>query len=153
MNKKVILSASYHHHNTINLVKNTFDEASSDWFNLLKDDISELNLLKYEEVVICSGIYFQKLHKKVLEYVSNNRDVLASKKVFIIITAGTTPKYHLRKSEKYLKSLGIKDVKLFSCLGFDTYGPLKLVGGKNRNRPNELDLFDLQQFMKEHHLT
>jgi hypothetical protein len=34
----------------------------------------------------------------------------------------------------------------FSCLGFNTSGPLRFVGGKNKEHPNEEDLDNARKF-------
>lgn len=34
----------------------------------------------------------------------------------------------------------------FSCRGYTTYGPFKLVGGKNNGRPNKEDLENARNF-------
>jgi hypothetical protein len=36
----------------------------------------------------------------------------------------------------------------FSCKGFNTFGPLKLVGGINKGRPNESDLNKAENFAR-----
>jgi hypothetical protein len=36
----------------------------------------------------------------------------------------------------------------FSCNGWDTWGPLKLVGGTNKGRPNEQDLQEARVFAR-----
>jgi len=34
----------------------------------------------------------------------------------------------------------------FACPGYDTWGPFKLIGGKNKNHPNENDIKNAIQF-------
>jgi flavodoxin len=44
----------------------------------------------------------------------------------------------------------------FHCKGWDTYGPLKLVGGHNKGQPNEEDLKNAEIFaesVKKDHLN
>jgi len=36
----------------------------------------------------------------------------------------------------------------FICRGLDTFGPLKLIGGVNKRRPNEADLEAARKFAK-----
>lgn len=38
---------------------------------------------------------------------------------------------------------------VFSCPGFDTFGPFKLVGGIAKGRPNEGDIDDAVNFFKK----
>ncbi len=48
------------------------------------------------------------------------------------------------KSFNILKTFEI--IGEFSCLGLDTIGPLKLVGGINKGHPDEKDLDDARKF-------
>jgi flavodoxin len=50
--------------------------------------------------------------------------------------------------DKLLKK-GFDVIGEFNCLGFDTAGPLKAIGGLNKNRPNEKDLKKAQDFARE----
>ena len=36
----------------------------------------------------------------------------------------------------------------FSCRGFDTVGPFKLIGGVNKGRPDERDLENAKKFAR-----
>ena len=54
-------------------------------------------------------------------------------------------KYHKAMQEK-LASKGLKVVDEFSCRGFDTFGPLFLIGGLNKGKPDEKDLENARQF-------
>lgn len=49
--------------------------------------------------------------------------------------------------EKLLEK-GFDIIGEFSCRGFDTYGPWKLIGGKNKGRPNGKDLEKAKEFGK-----
>ncbi|MGV8176958.1 MAG: hypothetical protein ACP5NX_04105 [Candidatus Bilamarchaeaceae archaeon] len=37
----------------------------------------------------------------------------------------------------------------FACKGWDTFGPLKMVGGINRGRPNDGDLKKAKEFARK----
>jgi hypothetical protein len=45
--------------------------------------------------------------------------------------------------------LGYRVVGTFCCPGFDTWWPLRLVGGLNKGRPNEADLTRAREFARE----
>lgn len=62
------------------------------------------------------------------------------------------PKGYQRRVSNYFKKLDLENVLMFSCIGFDTYGPLKLIGGVNRNRPNQDDVVKLQEFLLKNNL-
>lgn len=52
------------------------------------------------------------------------------------------------KSLKIFNSRGFNVIADFNCKGFDTFGPLKIVGGINKDHPNEDDLNDAKKFAK-----
>ena len=54
-------------------------------------------------------------------------------------------KYHNVLKDK-LASKGFKVVDEFACRGFDTFGPLFLIGGLNKGKPDEKDLENARQF-------
>ena len=37
---------------------------------------------------------------------------------------------------------------VFSCKGYDTYGPFKLIGGLNKHNPDEKDIQNAVQFFE-----
>ena len=53
-----------------------------------------------------------------------------------------------RALEKKLRERGFKIIGKFSCLGFNTYGPFKLIGGISKGRPNEKDLENARIFAR-----
>jgi len=96
-----------------------------------------------------SGIYFGKHHKNLLNLV-DKLPKLDGKKAFIFSSSGTKEgklfnKFHKSIKEK-LRKKGVNVIGEFSCLGFDTYGPLKLIGGISKGRPNEKDLENARVF-------
>lgn len=73
-------------------------------------------------------------------------DEVENKDAFTFITNGNgKPNKWLNEklSEKGFKVLGD-----FNCKGFDTYGPIKLVGGHNKGHPNKEDLKNAEFFAK-----
>lgn len=71
------------------------------------------------------------------------------KKAFIFSTRGArliiTGHQELKAS---LKTKGFKIIGEFSCLSHDSVGPLRLVGGINKGRPNKKDIKRAQEFAK-----
>ena len=74
---------------------------------------------------------------------------LTDKKAFIFSTSGrtvnTTSKFHKKLREK-LQAKGFNIAGEFNCAGLDTYGLMKIVGGLNKERPNEEDLKQAEAF-------
>jgi len=106
------------------------------------------NILDYDLLGFGSGIYFWKHHKKLLEFVRSLKSG-EGKKVFVFSTSGLPfPGMFHRALKKELIKKGFKIVGEFNCLGWDTVGPLKFVGGINKGRPNEKDIQRARGFAK-----
>ena len=136
MNKTIIIYASAHHGNTYKLVDaiaNRYDVAQIDAADQHKVDLSEYDLIGF-----ASGIDFGKFYESVELFLKEN--LPENKKVFFLYTcardSGTFTKSI--KDEALKKSATI--VGEYGCRGYNTYGPWKLVGGMNKNHPNEDEL-------------
>jgi len=66
---------------------------------------------------------------------------MKGKKAFIFSTHGAKEikNYH-NELKKKLVEKGFDIVGEFDCVGWDTYGPLALTGGINKDRPDESDV-------------
>jgi flavodoxin len=81
---------------------------------------------------------------------------MKNKKMFIFSTSGVKngilqwpygSDFNKAIKEKLLKK-NFDIIGNFSCRGFDTVGPFKLVGGISKGRPNEKDLKRAENFVK-----
>ncbi len=92
-----------------------------------------------------SGIYFGKHHKELLSCIENLK--IMGKKVFIFSTSGKGIGGILHSAaKKILHEKGCEIVGEFACKGYDTFGPLKLVGGINKGCPGEKELSQARDF-------
>ena len=57
-------------------------------------------------------------------------------------------KVEKEKTDKKLEEKNKICLGIFSCKGFDNYGPFKLIGGINKGKPNEDDTQNLIKFLK-----
>ena len=100
---------------------------------------------KYDLIGFGSGIYFFRHHKNLLKFVDDLPK--ANKKAFIFSTyGGGSPKFYHEALRKRLMARKFKILGEFSCKGFDTFGPLKLIGGINKGKPDENDLENARKF-------
>lgn len=145
--KTLIIYESIHHGNTEKVAKVIADVLEA---KLVKPEELDINTVaEYDLIGFGSGIYVGKHHKDLL----NTVDKLSSqkdKKAFIFSTSGAgggkgTDKNH-KALKKKLTEKGFTIMGEFSCKGFDTVGPLKLIGGVNKGRPNEDDLSKAANF-------
>ena len=121
-------------------------------------DVHSVNPLKLQNYTIIgfgSGIFDQKHHKSLLEFV-DNMPQFDNKKVFIFSTSGISREIALKESKiiddphtplrQKLTSKGCVIVDEFNCAGFNDNSFLKLFGGMNKGKPNAEDLNGAKQF-------
>lgn len=53
---------------------------------------------------------------------------------------------YIKTAEELIKSKDASFAGYYSCSGYDTWGPFKLIGGKNKNHPDENDIKKAIQF-------
>ncbi|MCK5434202.1 MAG: flavodoxin family protein [Dehalococcoidales bacterium] len=142
--KNLIIYVSIHHGNTEKVAKAMAEILSAE---LVKPhDVDITALPKYDLIGFGSGIYFGKYHKSLLSLV-DKLPVLKSKKAFIFYTSDRTEPN--RELKEKLLAKGFDIIGEFSCRGWDTWGPLKLIGGISKGRPNKEDLEKARNFAKD----
>ncbi len=111
------------------------------------DKVDGYNILDYDLIGFGSGIYYGKADKKLMEFIDNLPPV-KNRKAFVFTTSGKgNPAYSSSLGEKVSVN-GFKVIGEFSCKAFDAWGPLKLIGGINKGRPNAQDLENAEIFIK-----
>ena len=115
---------------------------TTDNFDLCKSE--DIKLGDYDLIGFASGIYMGKLHGKLIRFIKTNQSKL--KNIFLVYTSGS--KKYGKKIKKELTDLGLSVIDTFSCKGFDTYGPWKLIGGLAKKHPNENDFANYSLFIK-----
>ena len=140
--KTAIVYASVHHGNTKKIVDEIAKNEELDLIDATQ--IKEKNLSEYDLIGFASGIYFGKFHQSVLDFASVNE--IEDKKVFLICTYGGSEAY--KSIEQIIESKGAEIVGKFSCKGYDTFGPFKLIGGVAKGHPNDRDLVAAVDFFE-----
>ncbi|MEV0080479.1 flavodoxin family protein [Nocardia neocaledoniensis] len=114
-------------------------------------EISPVELAEYDLVGFGSGVYFMALDKRLRAFV----DALPEgqgREVFVFATSGMSePSFrpYLRNLGDQLTGNGYELVGGFACRGLDTMGPLALIGGLNKGRPNAEDLTSARGFAEQ----
>lgn len=134
--KIVIFYHSEHHNNTKKLVDAIAKKA--DYVKLCSDTVTNINLAEYDLIGFASGIYYQKFHKNILKFAQEN--LPEGKKVFLLYTCGTKKDSYTKAIEQIAKDKKCQVLGRYGCLGYDTYGPFKLVGGIAKNKPDDDDI-------------
>jgi flavodoxin len=133
-----IVFASRHHANTQRVAEAMARAIGADLFDAETTDTQSLT--KYNLIGFGSGIYFGRPHHSIRRLVLDLPP--CNKRVFVFSTAGLpflSRLWHRRLKQK-LSRKGYILVGEFSCRGWDTVGPLRLIGGLNRHHPNDDDL-------------
>ena len=146
--KRLIVYVSVHHNNTEKIARIFANSLKADMKNL--EQIDSNSLSTYDLIGFGSGIYFFKHHKSLLEF-ANRLPQSKNKKAFIFSTSGITRiKVLIRHGplKTILQSKGFEVIGEFNCAGFDTVGPLRIIGGLNKGRPNDEDFKQAESFAK-----
>lgn len=147
MSNVCIVYSSTHHGNTekvLNKIKEKFPETV-----LIKaGDFNPDDLNRYEAIGFASGIFYLKFAKPV-DKLFERALVSGVQKLFFIYTAGAVNAGFEKTLRKKTKQSGKICMGIFGCKGFDTFGPLKLIGGLNKNRPNEKDFKNAIDFFEK----
>lgn len=141
-----LLYASVHHKNTEKIIQ----AISSRFPDIQLIDTTKaklISLTNYDMIGIASGIYMGKFHKSMLEFLTDN--LPDRKKVFLLYTCGSENKKYVAEMKSFLAPKLPVISGIFSCRGYDTYGPFKFIGGLNKNHPDEKDIENAVQFVEK----
>lgn len=140
--KTAILYYSKHHGNT----KKVLDAIAKVWNVTLIDaaETEQVELSGYDRIGFASGIYFSKFHKSVLKLAESS--LPQGKKVFFLYTCGAKKDTYTKALRELAKARKAQVLGEYGCLGYDTYGPFKLIGGLAKGHPDEKELADAVAF-------
>ena len=142
----LIICISVHHGNTEKIARAMVDVLDAELLKPHEVDVGALS--GYDLIGFGSGIYCARHHRALLD-IAAKMPVMKDKKAFIFSTRGigSVRFYHrLLRKELLVKEFNV--VGEFSCRGFDTVGPFKLIGGVNKGRPDERDLENARKFAR-----
>lgn len=113
---------------------------------LTPEAAADAELASYDLIGFGSGIYYGRHHHNLRRLI----DLVPAlpRAAFLFSTAGLpwlSPLFHTRLRRR-LRRRGCRVVGEFCCAGWDTVGPLALIGGLNRRRPDERDLKRAREF-------
>ena len=139
--KAVVIYLSWHQGNTEKIATVIADVLNA---QLLKPDEVDMSTITGNDLIgFGSGIYWFKHDKRLFELI-DRLPMQEGKKAFIFATSGMRQGRILNNFSKRLTRellrKGFRIIGNFSCRGLDAFGPLKLIGGINRGRPNDEDL-------------
>ena len=141
--KTAIVYYSEHHGNTKKLI-DAITTPDATLFDVTKTDTADLT--SYDLIIFASGIYFSQFEKRVMAFVEKN--LPAGKKVALLYTYGAKRDSYTAKITNVIQAKGSTVVGSYGCLGFDTFGPFKLVGGIAKGHPTADEINGAVQFIK-----
>lgn len=143
--KVLIVYHSEHHDNTKQLVEAIARQGDVTLLNASEN--SNLNWSDYDLIGFASGIYYQKFHKDILGIAEKNLPI--GKNVFFLYTCGVKRNSYTDAIRQIAEAKKAQIVGIYGCLGFDTFGPFKLIGGIAKRRPNDEDISKATSFFSE----
>lgn len=144
--KTLLICVSVHHQNTAKVAAAMAEAIQADIRK--PEDIRFEDLSAYDIIGFGSGIYMWKHHKSLLDFAAKLPG-MGGKPVFIFSTSGGKKGLGSHGSLKAI--LGSKDCRIigeFNCLGWDSFGPFKLVGGMNKGKPDDESLERAREFAR-----
>jgi flavodoxin len=141
MTRCLIVCSSVHHHNTARVAA-----ALAATLEARVAAVAEAHgdlLAEHDLIGIGSGIYHGGVHPELLRWV---RGLPASaglgKRAFLFTTSGLpfVARLWLGPLRAAVRHAGFEPSGEFHCRGFDTWGPLGIIGGINRGHPDARDL-------------
>lgn len=114
-------------------------------------DIGPQGLGEYDLVGFGSGIYAGSFDRELRRFVTSLPHI-RHKSAFVFATAGfgRVIEFPVRTPfARLVESTGYRVLGTFCCPGFDTWLPLRIVGGLNKGRPNQADVERAREFARQ----
>lgn len=143
--KTIIVYESTHHGNTKKIVDAISEKFSIKTVSIEK--IGSINFDEYDTIGIASGVAFARFYKRTENFVQNI--LPPKKKVFFIYTYGGYKKMYVSQVTKNAIAKNCEVLGEYGSKGFDTFGPLKLIGGVNKNHPTEKEISNALEWFEK----
>ena len=144
MMKPDIFYYSRHHGNTRSVLEAMAQEGETALIDVTARQ--SVRLEEYDCVGFASGIYGFEMHKAVVEYA--RQYLPQGKPVFFVYTYGGAKGTGAKALAELAREKDCPVLGEFSCKGYDTFGPFKLVGGIAKGHPDGRDLENARQFYR-----
>ena len=141
--KVLIIYESKHHGNTKKLVDAIAEHYEVEVVNAAENP--QVDYSAYDIIGFASGIAYGKFYKNVTSYAHKLPE---GKKVFFLYTCANTDKDFAADIRDKAEMCGCTSIGSYGCKGYNTYGPLKLIGGMNRNHPDQDEIAEALHFYK-----
>lgn len=142
--KTAIVYYSKHHGNTKKLLDAIASEQAVTLIDVTQPDNPDLSC--FDWIGFASGIYYSSFAKQVLNYAKEH--LPEGKPVFFLNTCGSPRKSYFDAIRSVTQSKNCEELGAYQCLGFDTFGPFKLVGGIAKGHPTEEEIRKAVEFYR-----
>lgn len=142
--KTAICYYSRHHGNTRKVLEAMAAEGETDLIDVTARQAVRLE--EYDCIGFASGIYGFEFHKAVVQFA--RQYLPQGKPVFFVYTYSGAKGAGAKALAEIAREKGCPVLGEFSCKGYDTFGPFKLVGGIAKGRPNGRDLEKARGFFR-----
>lgn len=146
MPRALVVYVSVSHANTAKIARAMGDVLHAD----LREPelVDPATLRRYDIVGFGSGIFAGTHHPRLRSYVEHLPEVQGTR-AFTFCTSGfgrSQSRPWQTSLDAVLRDKGFEVVGSFACRGYDTWLPLRLVGGVNKGHPDETDLAEARAF-------
>lgn len=115
------------------------------------EEVDDAAIEEADLIAVGSGIYAMSFHPRLRSFVDRLPEV-TGKRAVVYWTSGA-PEWSLLAYSKFvvrdLEEKGFDVPGTFSCRGWDTWLPLRLIGGLNKGRPNAEDIENARAFARQ----
>ena len=125
---------SRHHGNTKKLLDAIkANDPTVELIDVTSPSITDLSA--FDRIGFASGIYYTSFARQVISFADAR--LPEGKDVFFIYTHGAPKGGFLTAIRSITQKKHCREMGSYHCLGFDTFGPFKLVGGIAKGHPTE----------------
>lgn len=143
--KTVVCYYSRHHGNTLKVLEAMSAEGDMDLIDVTTRQ--SVRLEGYDCIGFASGIYGFEFQKAVVEFA--RQYLPQGKPVFFVYTYGGAKGTGAKAVAEIAREKDCTVLGEFSCKGYDTFGPFKLVGGIAKGHPDRQDLENARAFYRD----
>ncbi len=142
--KTAIVYYSNHHGNTKKLIDAIAAKNEVSLIDVTNEP--QTNLSQYDRIGFASGIYYSAFARQVIAYAEAH--LPEGKDVFYIYTHGAPKGDFLKGMREVVAKKHCRELGVYHCQGFDTFGPFKLVGGIAKGHPTDEEIKEAVAFYR-----
>lgn len=140
--KTAIVYISAHHENTKKLVDSIAAANEVAVFDAAKEE--SIDLSNFDCIGFASGIVNGDFYPSLLSFMEGK--LPSNKNVFFLYTCGMKRKGYTEKARNIAMNKECKISGEYGCLGCDTFGPLKMIGGIAKGHPTDSEIKEAVAF-------